>query len=77
MAHPRPAETFRGINNQLITRYKDGFYDNILCEWYDPCPICRRCMNRFQSKYDHCLDCGVKTCTHTTEERNRMMQKGG
>ena len=77
MPNALPHENFRGINNQLVTRFKDGTYDGIECDWYDPCPICYRCMNRLQTKHDRCRECKVKTCTHSTVERNRLIRKVG
>jgi hypothetical protein len=68
-------ETFIGPFGERIVRYKDGTYEGILCPHYAPCPIDYRCEHK-NPKYDWCKRCKVKTCEHSTKEKNMLIRKG-
>ena len=69
--HGKIAKKFEGPFGETIKRYKDGFYLGIKCDWYDPCPICRRCQVK-NKKYERCKNCKVKSDYHSTKEKNLM-----
>ena len=53
-----------------MTRYEDGYYKNVKCINYSPCPVCRRCENKFPEKYTDCRQCQVKGDYHTVKQKS-------
>ena len=73
--HGEIHEKFKGVCDNTVTRYKDGYYKNVKCIHYEPCPICFRCEVK-NKKYKKCRNCEVKKDYHTTREKNMMIRKG-
>lgn len=69
--HGRIHTKFKGLNNQPVIRYKDGFYEGIECINYTPCPICRRCENKNDNSPD-CKKCNVKGDYHKAQEKTMI-----
>lgn len=66
-------------NNKLGSRNKIVFAQNEpkfhTCPRYNPCPICDKCMNKASHLYVACQTCQIPICSHTYEERERMIKR--
>lgn len=43
------------------------------CPRYDPCPICRKCMNKSSALYIACQYCKIPTCSHSYKQKDTMI----
>ncbi|MFW6015860.1 MAG: hypothetical protein ACOCRK_05440 [bacterium] len=74
MARGGIAERFKGPFDERITRYQDGSYQGIQCDWYTKCPITYRCEAKHEG-HDRCKKCKVKAAYHSTKEKNLLIRK--
>ena len=63
--------------NGTVKRTADAYYLGVECSWYNPCPVCQRCISSFPSKYERCKECSVTGCHHTTKQRNMLIKREG
>lgn len=45
------------------------------CLRYDPCPICDKCRAKASHLYVACQTCKIPICSHTYEDRDRMIKR--
>lgn len=45
------------------------------CPRYDPCPICDKCRNKASHLYVACQTCRIPICSHTYEDREKMIKR--
>lgn len=45
------------------------------CPRYEPCPLCRKCMNKSSALYVACQYCKIPTCSHTYEQKEKMIRQ--
>jgi len=66
-------------NKKLGARNKDVFANGEkrfkTCPRYNPCPICDKCSNKASHLYVSCQECKIPICTHTYEDKNRMIKR--
>lgn len=66
-------------NKKLGSRNRDIFASGErrfkTCPRYNPCPICDKCQNKASHLYDSCRECKIPICTHTYEDRDRMIKR--
>lgn len=66
-------------NKKLGSRNRDVFASGErrfkTCPRYNPCPICDKCQNKASHLYDSCRECKIPICTHTYEDRDRMIKR--
>lgn len=66
-------------NHKLFKRNRDIFEDGEpklkSCPRYDPCPICDKCRNKASHLYVACQDCRIPICSHTYEDRAKMIKR--
>lgn len=55
--------------------YREGEPKFKTCPRYDPCPICDKCRNKASHLYVACQTCRIPICSHTYEDRERMIKR--
>lgn len=62
-----------------MSRWIYGFDLELLCAWYQPCPICHRCMNAAAHLYERCHNCMFTqegaTCRHNDAKRTFAIRR--
>lgn len=59
-------------NKEIYKENEQKFYT---CSIYDPCPICDKCRNKASHLYVRCQTCKIPTCTHTYEDKQKMIKR--
>lgn len=66
-------------NKKLFARNADIFRKQEprfkTCKLYNPCPICDKCLNKASHLYVRCQNCQIPICTHTYENRDKMIKR--
>lgn len=66
-------------NRKLGTRNKDNYEAGEpkfkTCPRYDPCPICDKCRAKASHLYVACQTCKIPICSHTYEDRDKMIKR--
>lgn len=70
----------RALDNSRIGRrnadlFREGEPKYTSCPRYDPCPICDKCRNKASHLYVACQTCRIPICSHTYEDRERMIKR--
>lgn len=61
-----------GSPNKIVFEQNERKFHT--CPRYNPCPICDKCMNKASHLYVACQTCQIPICTHTYEDRERMIK---
>ena len=61
-----------GRTNLDIFSEEERFYT---CLQYDPCPICRKCLNKASNLYVRCQNCGIPICAHSHNVKEKMIKR--
>ena len=66
-------------NKKMGSRNRDIFASGEkrfkTCPRYNPCSICDKCQNKASHLYVSCQECKIPICTHTYEDRDRMIKR--
>lgn len=66
-------------NKKLGARNRDLFATGErrfkTCPRYNPCSICDKCQNKASHLYVSCQECKIPICSHTYEDRERMIKR--
>ena len=63
------------IGRQNIDIFAEGEPRFYTCRQYDPCPICRKCLNKASNLYVKCENCKIPICSHTYEAKDKMIKR--
>ncbi|AIY85200.1 hypothetical protein U729_3158 (plasmid) [Clostridium baratii str. Sullivan] len=61
-----------GRTNLDIFSEEEKFYT---CLQYDPCPICRKCLNKASNLYVRCQNCAIPICAHSHDVKEKMIKR--
>lgn len=61
-----------GRTNLDIFSEEEKFYT---CLQYDPCPICRKCLNKASNLYVRCQNCAIPICAHSHNVKEKMIKR--
>lgn len=63
------------LGRQNIDIFAEGEKKFYTCKMYDPCPICRKCLNKASNLYIKCQTCKIPICTHSHSVKCKMIKR--